>query len=54
MFLEQFSVFAPDQSSSRLHKTVIDYYDNYFEFMKEAYDYISILKVGLRLHLDYD
>ena len=36
---QQFSVVL-DQTSSQLHKTVIDY--DHFQFMKEAYDYIFI------------
>ena len=38
-----------DQTQSRLHKTVIDY--DYFQFMRDDYDYIRILHVGLRLRL---
>ena len=61
-------IFIANQTSSRLHKTVIDYYYDYFQFMKDDYHYTVIFASGstttiltihflnstLRLHLEWD
>ena len=61
-------IFTADQTSSQLHKTVIDYDYDYFQFMKDDYDYTVIFARGstitiltiyflnstLRLHLECD
>ena len=36
-----------NQTLSRLHKTAIDY--DYFQFMKEDYDYIFIFASGITI-----
>ena len=38
-----------DQTSSRLHKTVIDYDYDYFQFMKDDYDYIFTFARGIMI-----
>ena len=40
-------IIASNQTSSRLHKTVIDY--DYFQFMKDDYDYIFIFARGITI-----
>ena len=42
------------QTSNRLHETVIDYECDYFQLMKEDYDYIFIFASGITVTLDYD
>ena len=37
------------QTSSRLHKTVIDYDYDYFQFMKDDYDYIFNFARGITI-----
>ena len=37
------------QTSSRLHKTVIDYDYDYFQFMKDDYDYIFTFAGGITI-----
>ena len=41
---------AAGQTLSQLHKTVIDYNYDYFQFMKGNYDNTFVLQVALRLH----